>query len=137
MNKKNFVVLLLIGVIIVGGGSFYGGILYNKSKNTKSFDLTSFQGMKTNRTNLIGGGLISGEIISNDGNSVTVKTPTNGGSKIIFYSDTTQISKAASGTFADLTTGTSVTITGTTNSNGSITAQSIQIRPTGQNRGTN
>jgi hypothetical protein len=63
-----------------------------------------------------------------DSSSITVQIP-NDGSKIIFLSDSAPITKMASGTRADLVVGETVTATGTTNADGSVTAQSIQIRP--------
>jgi len=37
--------------------------------------------------------------------------------------------KAAQGSMSDLSIGENVTVTGVTNSDGSITAQSVQVRP--------
>ena len=86
------------------------------------------------RVNRTGGGgnFISGSIISEDSTSITLQLAGNAGSKIIFYSGYNSNWKMASGTASDLSTGTNVSVTGTTNSDGSVTAQSIQIRPAGQ-----
>ena len=71
---------------------------------------------------------VSGEILSVDANSLTVKLP-DGSSKIVTFSDTTQINKADKATAADLKTGVTVAVFGTTNSDGSVTAQNIQLNP--------
>ena len=140
--KKLLPVVLII--IIVGASAFYGGMKYGQSKSTGGFsNLTPEQrqqrfgqmgvnisGPMPGRTgNRAGANFVSGEIIAKDGQSVTVKMRDNG-SKIIFYSDATEISKFASGASSDLEIGKTVTANGTANSDGSITAQSIQLRPT-------
>ncbi|MEW6610236.1 MAG: biotin/lipoyl-binding protein [Patescibacteria group bacterium] len=53
----------------------------------------------------------------------------DGGSKIIILSDATKVTKTDEGTVNDLTVGTRVAVTGTSNSDGSVSAQTIQIRP--------
>lgn len=131
MNKNLLIAITIIGLAAVGGGAFYGGMVYGKSQNSSAFNRQNFQSALRNgvRSGATGANFVSGNILSKDSSSITLQLPNNGGSKIIFFSGTTQISKFASGVASDLTTGESVSVTGTTNSDGSVTAQSIQIRP--------
>ena len=78
------------------------------------------------------GGVTNGEVLSKDDKSLTVKMR-DGGSKIIFFSTSTEISKFVSGNLSDVIIGTNVMTAGKTNADGSITAQTIQIRPTSTN----
>ncbi len=80
--------------------------------------------------------MIGGEVIAKDMTSITVKlrgtqTDNSAGSKIIFLSDATQVTKSAQGSTTDLSIGTQVSVFGTPNADGSVYAQSIQIRPEG------
>ena len=134
MKKNILVVIIVVVLLAVGGGAFYGGMIYGKSQNARpSFANGNFPGMGGNKTGASGSNFISGDIISKDSNSVTLQLPNNNGSKIVFYTSTTQIGKSTSGTADDLLKGTSVSVTGTTSSDGSVTAQSIQIRSADQN----
>jgi hypothetical protein len=69
---------------------------------------------------------VSGEIISQDDTSITVKLQ-DGSSKIVILSGNTNINKSSEGSKSDLKTGERVTAFGTTNSDGSITAQNVSI----------
>lgn len=134
MNKQ--IIAIITVATIVGAGSFYGGMKYAQSKGLSSgrgaaaFTRMQQFGAGTGgmRGGNQGGGFVSGEIIVNDGKSITVKLR-DGGSKIIFFSNSAEISKFVAGTANDLVTGKTVSVTGKANSDGSITAQSIQIRP--------
>lgn len=83
-----------------------------------------------------GGGFAAGQIIAIDQNSMTVQLP-NGNSEIVFYSSSTQVVKLEPQTepVSSLTPGTQVMIGGTQNSDGSVTAQTIQIRAAGTSTG--
>lgn len=139
MNKK--IIAIAIGVaLIFGAGGFYGGMIYQKKKTTNNF---SERGMgvkqgdgqqRGQRAGMMGGknqnGEFSdGEIISKDDKSVTLKTR-DGGSKIIYFSTETKIGKTTEGSISDLVVGQQLMVNGKTNSDGSLTANNIQIRPT-------
>lgn len=143
MTKKNIAIVAALAVV-VAGGAFYGGMTYAKGKTPSGRaaganfqNLTPEQRQQFMQNGGIpgggmrggaNGGFVGGEIISKDDKSVTVKL-TNGGSKIIFLSDSTTVGKTTDGTKDDLVVGKQVTVGGTANSDGSVTAQNIQIRP--------
>ncbi|MBI2628097.1 MAG: hypothetical protein HYW71_01510 [Candidatus Niyogibacteria bacterium] len=127
--------LLIIGIaVIVSGGAFYGGMKYaeNKALSDRQQRIQQFGGSRTEfrnggSGNRIGGGFASGEIIAKDNKSLTVKLQ-DGGSKIIFLSDSTEITKSAEGALSDLEIGKNISVNGAANSDGSVTAQIIQLK---------
>lgn len=135
MNKLLLVAVAV--VVVVGGGAFYGGMKYAQGKAVSNrqqmFGQTGanisggFTGGRGGQ-GAIGGGLVSGDIIFKDNQSITVKMR-DGSSKIVFFSDATEISKFVAGASADLGVGKTVSVMGKTNSDGSITATSVQLRP--------
>ena len=132
MNNMKILITLVAIAIVVGGGAFYGGIKYSESirQGLRSGMGGGQSGQFGNRN---GGNFISGEIISKDDKSVTIKLRDNG-SKIVFYSDTTEISKFVDGNSNDLEISKNISVNGETSQDGSVTAQSIQIRPLMFNR---
>ncbi len=126
----------VIAILAVGGGAFYGGMKYGQIKAGSNFfgaeRAQRFQQFVGGQARGVRGGVgasfINGQIIAKDDKSLTVGLR-DGGSKIIFLSSGTQIMKAVDGSAADLAAGMSVMVTGTANADGSLTAQSIQLRP--------
>jgi len=129
--EKNSLIITGIVALLVGILGFYGGVLYQKSQKTtfsgRSADLSSRQGTLPNRQNGVTGNRpVIGEVISVDADSITVKTQDNG-SKIVIVSNSTKINKTSEGSRSDLTTGSQVTVIGSENSDGSLTAQNISV----------
>ena len=130
---KNPYVMSLIVAIVVGGLAFFGGIKYQQSRPT--FGGRQIAGANGGNRGFAGqrgvnGGLrpVMGEILSQDDRSITVKMQ-DGSSKIVILSTTTKISKTADTTKDDLKTGQQVAVFGIENSDGSVTAQNVQLNP--------
>lgn len=135
MIAKNIAIVAIL-VIAVGGGAFYGGTAYEKKQRSANLGNRMQQGRSQGMTpsgnfargERNGGGNVDGEIISKDEKSVTIKTR-DGGSKIVYFSDATSVGKSTEGGLEDLENGKQIMISGQTNSDGSVTAENIQIRP--------
>ena len=127
---KNKTTLIILG-IIVAIGLFYGGYAYGSSSNVSS--AVSARTGRTGTTSFAGypganalGSATTGIVVSSDATSITVALKS--GSAVVFYSTSTPIMKTVSGSENDISTGANITVIGTTNSDGSIIANSIQIR---------
>ncbi len=135
----------------MGVVGFFGGYKYGQGKTTgiPGNRQINFLGGPagatgaTRRFGTTGNNFVNGTILSKDESGITVQTrgglpgsaTSTTGSKIVIVSNNTQIFKAVQGTSADLTVGENVTVTGTDNPAGALTAQTIQVRqmpPAGQ-----
>lgn len=141
-NKQSLIVPLAIVAVVFGAGGFFGGMKYQQSK-VPSFnfgDRAGMAGQFGNRQGLgqNGGqagtqarrmvGQNFGDILSIDDKSMTIKLA-DGSSKIILLSNSTTYNKETSGELADLKVGDMVGVFGQSNTDGSITAQTVQINP--------
>ncbi|MFH0856912.1 MAG: hypothetical protein V1860_03375 [bacterium] len=139
MKQTKTITIYVIACVIAGVGAFYGGMKYGMSKNSamgkrfQNFSPEERQAGMRQFTNSgqwgtrVGSGMAAGEIISKDDNGITVKLQ-DGGSKIILFSDSTQIMKSLAGTAEDINVGGNIMVNGSANPDGSITANMIQLR---------
>lgn len=123
-------------VFIVGVIGFYAGTKYGGNKSAMPLNgriQLGSQNMRPGGGNTMmgqrgqGGGFLGGEIISKDATTITVKL-SDGGSKIVFLSSSTPVMKSVGGSLNDLSIGENITVTGSTNPDGSVIAGSIQLR---------
>ena len=130
MNKT--IIGALVAIVVVGGGSFYAGMSYAKGQAPQRGQFGNGQfagrGMGIGRGGM---GFVAGQIISTANGSITIQSAASSSTQIVLFSNTTPIYKTAQGSASNLSTGTNVVITGTPNSDGSLSASSIQIRPAG------
>lgn len=136
-NNKNIIITAIV-VVLVGTAAFFGGIQYQKTQGVTRYAQFAQNGQR--RQGQIGnyrfgrgmmganGRAIQGQVVSADNDSITVKLP-DGSSKIVNLSSTTTYNKTTAGSKSDVTTGTSIAVFGTANSDGSVTAQSVSINP--------
>lgn len=127
---KKLIIFSAILIIAVGGGAFYGGMKYQESKNPSFPNLTQAQRQQFSERGIergMGPGFLSGELIDKDENSLTLKMP-DGSSRIVFFSESAEISKMTQGTFNDIEIGKQITVSVDQNSDATYTAKTIQIR---------
>lgn len=130
--KNNTILIAVIAALVFGGGGFFAGMQYQKSQPSQSRQ-SNGQGGNQGQGRRFGGQNgnnrpVAGEILSADDKSITVKMQ-DGSSKIVLIGGNTQINKAATAVKSDLKIGERVAVFGSENSDGSVTAQSIQLNP--------
>ena len=134
--KNNLILIAIIAILVGGGAGFFAGMKYQQGKQPAFTRQFEGQGGRGGSGQLPGGAgnrnvgfrPVTGDIISADNGSITVKMP-DGSSKIVLYSTATAINKAATAASSDLTVGQKVAVYGQNNPDGSVTAQNIQLNP--------
>jgi hypothetical protein len=122
------IIWLVIAIAALVGGFYYG-------KSTASAGRGGLGGIFASSTRGTfgggrggaGGGFVAGTITALGSGSVTVQLP-NGNSEIVFYSSSTSIVIPSPASASQLTVGSNVMIGGSANSDGSVTASTIQVR---------
>ena len=132
MNKKNLFKIIGVGLGGLAIGILIGMGIGGSGKKTQDFVAMREQlgqgggGQTAQRRSQFGGGA-SGEILNLDDKSITVKMR-DGGSRIIFYASSTPVYKSVAGNITDLKIGAQISAFGSSGSDGSIVAESIQLR---------
>ena len=136
MNKQ-IIATAVISVVLAGGGAFFGGMKYAESTQPAFPDVSTLSPTANGqfgggpngasmRNTTSGAGFVAGEVLSVDETSMTVKLR-DGGSKIVFFSESTKVNKSTEGALTDLKAGDQVTTNGTANDDGSVTASTVDL----------
>lgn len=137
--KKN-ILLVLIATVFIICSSFYAGVRYEKNvkipfESRLTAGLSNIRNQSVSAPRALGnrfqrdaeGGNISGKVVSNENNTVTVQLQ-NGGTKLVIVPLSAVVTKSNVVKISDITNDQYVMVSGKINTDGSITAQSIQIR---------
>ena len=134
------IIVAVVLVIIAAGAGFFGGMMYQKSQ-TSSFGGAMGQNVSRQGGNFAGrvgqNGQnqnfrpVRGQVLSMDNNSLTVKM-SDGSTKIVVLSSSTSFAQSTKAALSDVKTGDTINVVGTQNSDGSVTAQDVQINPPAQ-----
>lgn len=136
MNKNTMMIVSIVLVVFAAVGGFLGGMQYQKGNAGSNFAQGSAQGgngtfrqrtgtMDQNAQNFRP---VRGQILNMDNNSLTVKL-SDGSTRIVVLGGSTVYLKSTTASQSDLKTGDTVNVIGTQNSDGSVTAQDIQLNP--------
>lgn len=129
--KSNQIIIIIFIAVVVGAAGFFGGMQYEKGKATSEQNAVG-SGRYGRRFGQGGGASgtgmapVRGSIVASDSESITVKL-TDGSTKLVLLNNQTMIAKTTTGSKTDLTNGSQVLVIGSTNSDGSVTAQNIQL----------
>ena len=137
MKKIWIVIGAVLLAVLLGAGSFYGGMAYQRNQQNQ-IQARFFQsrglpggGFGNNgndfgqRRSFFGGGGVTEQVKSLDGNTLIISTAQN--TTTVNLTGSTQIEKPATGSTADLQPGVRVVVNGQTGADGNITADQITI----------
>jgi len=148
MSKKFIITIILSHLIAIGAG-IYGGIKYAQNRDSsgaRSFLPENFQNLSPEQRQQFmqergregtlvkrnggeaGMNFLSGEVIAKDEESITIKMR-DGGSKIIFFSGSTEVKKLMKESMDAVEVGEQISVSGDQNPDGSYSAKTVQIEP--------
>jgi hypothetical protein len=131
MSKKKGPMVAVALMLLAGMGGFFGGTTYQKTQAGTALGGfsagggPSMAGQIQNGSQSQGMAPTSGAILSSDSKSLTIKT-SDGSSKIVLLKTDVAINKLSKVSLTDLKKGENVTVFGTSNSDGSLTASSVR-----------
>jgi hypothetical protein len=121
----------IIVVVALVGGYFWGKSTVSSARAGFAGATGTFSSSTRSRFGGAagaGGGFTTGQITAVTPQSITLQLA-NGNSEVVLYSSSTAVTQPTAVSAANLAVGTNVMVAGTSNSDGSVTATTIQVRP--------
>ncbi len=122
--NKNTIIAAAVALVVGLSAGYYLHTAPAQTQNT-SGNVTRTGGMRGGAN---GGGFLSGTVAAKDSGSITLNTR-DGSSHVVLINPATSVSKSVSGALSDVAVGSTIIVSGTTNSDGSVSASLIQLRP--------
>jgi hypothetical protein len=137
---KNNQLVIIVVALIFGIGGFFGGKAfsdYQRAQQRGNFGRQFATGASgTAGRNRLNGRPVSGSVMSIDEKSLTVKM-VDGSTRIVILPDSATFSETINASKSAIKVGGNIAAFGTDNTDGSITAQNIQLNPAFRNMGGN
>jgi len=134
VKRGTMIVVLVIAAVVFFGAGFgvshyYFGAKTSGAGYQPGMGQGGFGGrMRGGPGGASASGFVSGQVIKKDTGTLSVQSRDNS-MKLILVSSSTVVTKMAQGSLNDVAQGTEVMVSGTANADGSVTAQTVQIRP--------
>lgn len=127
--KNKPIVIGVIALIVGVGVGYFGATAFAAPAKTASARgaAGSFTGLRAGNQ-ASGAGLLTGTVAAISSGSITLDTR-DGSSHVVLTTPDTTVSKSVTGSLSDVTVGSTAIVSGTTNSDGSVSASLIQLRP--------
>lgn len=135
MKHKNLIIVGAVALVVGLGVGYEGAHAFAAPAKNTAFARGNFTGggaagafgARTGGNQAMGG-LLTGTVASKDAGSITLNTR-DGSSHVVLTTPDTTVQKSVQGALTDVAVGATVIVTGATNSDGSVSATSIQLRP--------
>lgn len=142
MKNQNMIVACTVTAVVAGSIGFFGNNLYQQSQRNSRFpqmENRTGNGQNNFGTNrqvngsiqpgMMGrGGALNGEVTAKDNKTLTIKL-SDGSSKIVILSDNTTYRTSTETTQDKVEIGTKIAAFGTTSTDGTTVATSIEVNP--------
>lgn len=135
--NKTILTAIAVAIVFGAGGYYFGSQQSSATVTTAPTGASGYTGRTGGRFAGAGGGFNAGTIISTGDGTMTIQltastsTSAVSGTKIVLFDNNTQVNEMQTVPASTLTVGQNVVVNGSTNTDGSLTATTIQVRPTG------